>query len=478
MRSDFTHSSIDATRPVLQRRSSVADLRPLLDGLAVLALSHWLIVLNVGALTAEYTVMVVLLLGALGLLYDAFSIYRTSASFTRKALHILQAWTLAFAVLLALAFATRHSETLSRALLAQLYVLGYIVQVGLHAIMRMLVKQAYRHNAMQPTLIVGTGQLAAYLHQRISANEWLGQRVVGFVELRPDNAPADKPRILFGEAGKVLGPLSDLLSLISEHSVRTVYFAIPLNASEVIEALYFKLLDRHVAVHWVPDIFSLRLVNHAVSEIAGVPVLTLSETPLVGTKRLLKHLEDASLSALLLVVLAPVMLLVAIAVKLDTPGPVFFRQARHGWGGKTFRIWKFRSMHVHQPEGGEVRQATRGDQRVTRVGAFLRRTSLDELPQIVNVLRGEMSLVGPRPHAIQHDRAYAQQISHYFARHNIKPGITGLAQVRGFRGETKDLEQMILRVESDIEYINHWSLWLDLSILLRTFRAFTGPNAY
>jgi putative colanic acid biosynthesis UDP-glucose lipid carrier transferase len=283
---------------------------------------------------------------------------------------------------------------------------------------------------------------------------------------------------MFGDQGEILGTLPDLMDVIRDHSVRTVYFAIPLNASEVIEELYFKLLDQHVAVHWVPDIFSLRLVNHAVSEIAGVPVLTLSETPLLGTRRLLKQLEDASLSALLLVLFGPLMLLIALAVRLDSPGPVFFRQARLGWGGKTFHIWKFRSMYVHQPEGGTVKQASRGDPRITRVGAILRRTSLDELPQILNVLRGEMSLVGPRPHAIQHDHEYARQISHYFARHNIKPGITGLAQVRGFRGETHRLEQMVLRVESDIEYINNWSLWMDLAILLRTFKAFTGANAY
>ncbi|NES10804.1 undecaprenyl-phosphate glucose phosphotransferase, partial [Pseudomonas laurentiana] len=151
---------------------------------------------------------------------------------------------------------------------------------------------------------------------------------------------------------------------------------------------------------------------------------------------------------------------------------------RKGWSGEVFRIWKFRSMVVHQSEDGMVKQAEKNDARVTRVGAFIRRTSLDELPQLFNVLMGEMSLVGPRPHAIQHDAQYSQSIADYFARHNIKPGITGLAQVRGFRGETKDIEQMIHRVDSDIEYINNWSLWLDFVILLRTVFAFTGKQAY
>jgi putative colanic acid biosynthesis UDP-glucose lipid carrier transferase len=203
----------------------------------------------------------------------------------------------------------------------------------------------------------------------------------------------------------------------------------------------------------------------------------LSETPLIGTRRLFKTMEDFCLSLLLLVFLAPLMLAIAVAVKLDSPGPVFFRQARMGWGGKRFHIWKFRSMFVHE-EHGQVTQARQNDPRVTRVGAFLRRTSLDELPQIFNVICGEMSLVGPRPHAVQHDMEYARHIVHYFARHNIKPGITGLAQIRGYRGETREIEKMMLRIESDIEYINNWSIWLDLSILLRTTRALTGQNAY
>jgi putative colanic acid biosynthesis UDP-glucose lipid carrier transferase len=276
----------------------------------------------------------------------------------------------------------------------------------------------------------------------------------------------------------IIGPLDDMLAIIERDEVRTVYFAIPLSDSDLIENMYLQLLDHHVAVHWVPDIFSLLLVNHSVREIAGLPVLTLSETPLTGTRLLLKALEDRVLGTLILVLIAPVLLLIALAIKLDSQGPVFFRQARMGWSGRIFHIWKFRSMFVHQPEAGKVQQATRNDPRVTRVGAFLRKTSLDELPQLFNVLKGEMSLVGPRPHAVQHDELYSQGINAYFARHNIKPGITGLAQVRGLRGETIEIERMQQRIESDIEYINNWSLWLDLSILLRTFGALMGKNAY
>jgi putative colanic acid biosynthesis UDP-glucose lipid carrier transferase len=163
---------------------------------------------------------------------------------------------------------------------------------------------------------------------------------------------------------------------------------------------------------------------------------------------------------------------------MDSPGPVFFQQQRTGWNGKKFNIWKFRSMVVHDSGAGPLKQAEKHDPRITRVGRFIRKTSLDELPQLINVLRGEMSLVGPRPHAIQHDAEYSKRIANYFGRHSIKPGITGLAQVRGYRGETKDINQMIHRIESDIEYINNWSIWLDISILFRTVTALSGKNAY
>ena len=467
------------TKPaVLQRRSSISDLQAVLDGLVVIGLCYFLINHHIGALTAHYTVFVFLLLCTLGLVYNSFGIYRKNMTFTRKALDIFQAWSLTFAILIALGFLTKQSDTFSRLLLGELFVAGYLCQAALHFVVRASFKEMLRRSAeLDRVIVVGTGRLAAYLDQRIQRSDWLGQSVVGLVSLPEAQGGPAHDAETFGPTSPVLGNLDELLELIDRHEVRTVYFAIPLNASNVIESLYFRLLDKHVAVHWVPDIFSLPLVNHTVSSIAGVPILTLSETPLIGIRRLLKTLEDVVLSVVILLLLSPVLLAIAIAVKLDSPGPVFFRQARLGWGGKRFHIWKFRSMYVHDDKGVVV-QAQKNDPRVTRVGAFLRRTSLDELPQIFNVIRGEMSLVGPRPHAVQHDLEYAQQIAHYFARHKIKPGITGLAQVRGFRGETRDLGMMMLRVESDIEYINNWSLWSDLAILVRTTRALTGKNAY
>jgi putative colanic acid biosysnthesis UDP-glucose lipid carrier transferase len=476
-------------RSILKRRGSISTaLQRVVDLVAVMGLSLFLVRQQIGAITAEYSVLLLVLAMVMVFTYDQFGVYRSNSSFTRKALTLVKAWSLAFGFLLLVGFLTKQTDVFSRLLLGQLFVAGYFLQVLLQWLGREIQTRVMVHAVpAENVLIVGTGKLARYLQNKISGNPWLSQTVVGCLEL-PSSSQRNE-----GKAGatlyetsdfsslkepNVIGDLDEMLSIIDSHEVRTVYFAIPLGESDLIEDMYFQLLDRNVAVHWVPDIFSLLLVNHSVREIAGLPVLTLSETPLTGTRLLLKALEDRVLGALILILIVPILLIIALAIKLDSDGPVFFRQARKGWSGRIFYIWKFRSMVVHEPEADVLQQATRNDPRVTRVGSFLRKTSLDELPQIFNVLQGEMSLVGPRPHAVQHDQQYSKGISAYFARHNIKPGITGLAQVRGLRGETNELERMQQRIEADIEYINNWSLWLDFSILLRTLRSLTGKNAY
>ena len=475
-------------RSILKRRGSISTaVQTVLDLVAVMSLALLLIHYQIGALTAEYSVLLLLLAIGMMFAYDQFGVYRSNSSLGRKALTLFKAWSLAYGLLLVVGFATKQTDAFSRLLLGQLYVSGYVLQLGLQYISREIQTRVMHHAVpTENVLIVGTGKLARYLQNKISGNPWLNQRVVGCLELPATDQirVQDDGSTLYETSDfaalsdpNVIGTLDEMLAIIDRHDLRTVYFAIPLSQSSLIEDMYFELLDRHMAVHWVPDIFSVLLVNHSVREIAGLPVLTLSETPLTGTRLLLKAVEDFVLASLILLCISPLLLLIAIAIKLDSPGPVFFRQARKGWSGKVFHIWKFRSMFVHQP-AAQVQQATRNDPRVTRVGAFIRRTSLDELPQVFNVLLGEMSLVGPRPHAVQHDEEYSKRIGSYFARHNIKPGITGLAQVRGLRGETKEIHNMEQRIEADIEYINNWSLWLDLTILVRTLGAFGGKNAY
>lgn len=458
-------------------------MQQIMDGIAVIGVTWGLVQYHffyIGGITSPYMVMLLILLGVLAITYDRFAIYRSNASFLDKAGDLLKAWTITFLILIVLAFLTKQTETYSRYLMGELYVLGYLAQLFLHAAFRLLYRKViFNPQQNEKVLIVGQSRLAYYLQQKISGNPWINEQVVGFVQLPDDDAPASGRKTSGRKRDpEVLGSIDNIAALIDQHDINTIYIVTPLKSSKALENLYMDVMDKYVSIHWIPDIFALRLMNHSVKEISGIPVITVSETPLIGMRLLQKAIEDKVLSVLILILISPILLLVAIAVKLDSPGPVFFRQNRAGWSGKSFKIWKFRSMYVHQEEAGKLKQAEKNDSRITRVGAFIRKTSLDELPQIFNVLTGDMSLVGPRPHAIQHDKEYSQRIFDYFARHHIKPGITGLAQVRGFRGETKEIDQMVQRIESDIEYINNWSVWLDIKILLLTAFKLSGETAY
>ena len=472
-----------SSKTLLQRRSNLSQmLQQILDSASVIGVTLGLMQLHADHIgqNTPYIIMLLMLLGNMAITYDKFAIYRSNASFVDKALNLLKAWMFTFLLLVVLGFLTKQTEVFSRYFMGQLFIIGYFAQLFLHVLVRIIYQKfVLGSQQSENVLIIGQSRLAYYLQDKISGNPWMSEQVIGFVELPGDDIPASGRKASGRKRDPdILGKIENLPALIDQYNIDTVYVITPLKSAKALVDVYMTVLDKHVAIHWVPDIFSLRLVNHSVKEISGIPVITLSETPLIGMRLLLKDIEDKLLSILILIIISPILLLVAIAVKLDSPGPVFFRQNRTGWSGKTFRIWKFRSMYVHQEEAGKLKQAEKNDSRITRVGAFIRKTSLDELPQIFNVLKGDMSLVGPRPHAIQHDKEYSQRIYDYFARHHIKPGITGLAQVRGLRGETKDINQMIQRIESDIEYINKWSVWLDITIILRTVFAFTGKSAY
>lgn len=471
--------SSQTNKTLLQRRSSISNmLQQALDGASIIAVSWGLIKYHfdsVATLTDFYLVMLFTLLGVLAITYDRFGIYRSNANFAMKATVLFKAWTVAFLVLLAIAFISKQTEVYSRSLITQIYIYGYFTQLVLHFIVRYFYQHILlKDNQQQRVLIIGQCRLAHFFQHKLSSNPWLAEKVIGFIPLPGDIGPRS------GRKGdpEILGNIDHLAKIIDDQDIDKVYIVTPIASTPSLEKIFNDVAHKHVSIHWIPDIFSLRLINHSLNEISGMPVITLSETPLVGVRLLAKSIEDKVLSALILVIISPVLALVAIAVKMSSPGPVFFRQNRAGWNGKTFKIWKFRSMYIHTEENGVVKQAEKNDKRITKVGAFLRKSSLDELPQLFNVLFGDMSLVGPRPHAIQHDEEYSQRIFDYFSRHHIKPGITGLAQVRGLRGETKDIDQMIQRIESDIEYINNWSISLDISIIIRTVFAFTGKSAY
>ena len=255
----------------------------------------------------------------------------------------------------------------------------------------------------------------------------------------------------------------------SARGVREVYITLPLGSQPRIVKLLEQLQGTTASLYFVPDVFGISIIQGRLQDMNGVPVVGICETPFTGTNQLIKRTSDLVLATLIIVLTSPLLLAIAIGVKLSSPGPVIFRQRRNGLDGDEIVVWKFRSMTT-QDDGAVVAQATRNDPRVTRLGAFLRASSLDELPQFFNVLQGRMSIVGPRPHAVTHNEQYRQIIKAYMVRHKVKPGITGWAQVNGQRGETDTIEKMRARVEYDLEYLRNWSLALDLRIIIGTIR--------
>lgn len=260
---------------------------------------------------------------------------------------------------------------------------------------------------------------------------------------------------------------------------REVWICLPLEMGSTVREIVHALRHQTVEVRFIPEFGEIQLLNHQISEVAGRFAIDLSVTPMVETARFLKRVEDIVIGTLLLLLVLPLCGVIALVLKWQSPGPVLFKQHRMGINGKRFKVYKFRSMEVHEEDGGGVTQASQGDPRVTKFGAFLRRTSLDELPQFYNVLQGRMSIVGPRPHALAHNKYYIDLVESYMKRHKVKPGITGWAQVNGFRGETDTLDKMERRVEHDLWYVDNWSVWLDLRIIFLTvFKGFVHRNAY
>jgi len=320
----------------------------------------------------------------------------------------------------------------------------------------------------------GMGPQARTLYLRLQRSPILGIEVVGYYAATPMPADAKGTACM----PTYLGPQENAWPRIKANEFDMVFIQ-PYGyyGQELGPRVFDRLYDSTASIYMVPETRWAEDVTLSSIEIAGIPLLSIHDTPIIGVAKLLKRLMDLVLGGLALLLLSPVMLITAAAVRLDSRGPILFRQTRYGERGQSIHVYKFRSMYVD--DGGPLRQVSRSDPRVTRVGKFLRRTSLDELPQLLNVLAGSMSLVGPRPHAVAHNELYRQQINGYMLRHSIKPGITGWAQVNGLRGETDTLDKMQRRLEYDRYYITHWSLTLDIRILFLTvWTVVRGDNAY
>ncbi len=310
-------------------------------------------------------------------------------------------------------------------------------------------------------VVAGINDIGLQLVRQFHDHPYLGTRVVGFFDDRP---PARLPA-----SGDVplLGRIGELADFVKRHHVEAIYLALPMAPQPRILAILDELKDTTASIYFVPDIFVTDLIQGRLDNVGGMAVVGVCETPFTGFNNVLKRASDIVLALLILVLLAPVLLAVAIGVKRSSPGPVVFKQRRYGLDGREILVYKFRSMTVCD-DGDNVRQATRNDSRITPFGAFIRRTSLDELPQFINVLQGRMSIVGPRPHAVAHNETYRKLIKGYMIRHKVKPGITGWAQVNGYRGETETVEKMQKRIEFDLDYLRNWSLGLDLWIIVKT----------
>ena len=419
---------------------------------------------------SEYRVaMILTVLGSVPA-YSFLQVYHKRHGILSGMGRLLAGWMSLLGALIAIAFLTQTTAVFSRQVIMLWAGLGYLAQVAsflpLHYLARMHSRKVRNERR---SVIIGISPMADALAKKLTTPNRVP--VIGFIAAAGENGlvPTTLP---------LLGNVEDLRDIIVREEVRRVYIALPLAQLATIEGLYIDLLDMSVDVVWIPDFGSMMLLNQSISEIERMPAIYLNESPISSHPAALlgKELMERTLAALAIVALSPLLIGAAIAVKMSSPGPVLFKQNRHGCNGEVIKVWKFRSMRVH--DDSEVRQATRTDDRITRVGAFLRRSSIDELPQLFNVLFGEMALVGPRPHAVTHNLYYTGKVEAYMARHRLKPGITGLAQITGHRGETETLEKMQQRVAQDLNYINQWSLWLDIKILVKTPFTLFSKNIY
>ena len=347
-----------------------------------------------------------------------------------------------------------------------------ITAIGLSAyrtVLRLILRVLRINGRNTRTFVVaGAGALGEQIASRFSNKSNLGLNFQGFYDDAPSAANEDR----------VIGDLENLVEVCRTGLVDRVYIALPMRAEERVRWLTQKLADSTASVYIVPNVFMFNLLHARTDTIEGIPTISIYDTPIDGSNAVVKRLEDVIIGSLITLLIAPVMLVIAAAIKLTSKGPVLFKQQRYGIDGMPISVWKFRSMKVME-NGSVVTQATKNDPRITPIGAFLRKTSLDELPQFFNVLSGQMSVVGPRPHAVAHNEEYRQLIEGYMLRHKVKPGITGWAQINGWRGETEQLDKMEKRVEYDLDYICNWSLWFDVKIIFVTiFKGFFNKNAY
>ncbi|AEC21731.1 putative carbamoyl phosphate synthase large subunit [Pusillimonas sp. T7-7] len=372
--------------------------------------------------------------------------------FFRQLGRVVTGWLVALAVVAATAVLLKVSGHYSRIWFVTTVGVAMALVIALRFCIYLLLRYTrLKGRNLKKVIVVEAGDSAAQLRAR--------------TRLLPEHGYQVSEVLTLGSSEAWLAQLERALV---DHSAHELWLCLPLEQGPAIKSILRALRHQMVNIRYLPDLSDMPLLNHRAGEVAGLYTLDLSFSPMEGPARVVKRLEDLVVGAAISLLVLPVCLVIAIAIKCTSPGPILFKQYRTGINGRRFKVYKFRSMEVHEEGSGQVTQASFGDPRITRLGAFLRRTSLDELPQFYNVLQGRMSIVGPRPHALAHNEFYKDEVESYMQRHKVKPGITGWAQVNGYRGETDTVEKMEKRVEHDLWYIDNWSLGLDLKIIAKT----------
>ena len=415
----------------------------------------------------------IVIFGLVGRFTDIYTSW-SGRSLSDEAIRVTLAWLLTFMSLVFVAFVTKTSEQFSRVVLVAWLVITPLLLIFARFILRQISSRLRRMGVNNRTVaIVGMTQNGLKFAKDLESKPEFGYKVAGFYDDRDDRIHKNVLNHY-----ENLGDFDDIIQSARDGEWDQIYIALPVEARKRMLRLLDQLSDSATPVRLLPDFFTTNLLKSKYIEIADNPVLCIYDSPFSADHAFVKRIEDLLVGSIILTLISPLLLGIAIAVKLTSKGPVLFKQTRYGHKGEKIRVWKFRSMTVCE-DGNTVTQATRGDNRYTKIGEFLRKTSLDELPQFFNVLQGTMSIVGPRPHAVAHNEQYRTIIPGYMLRHLVKPGITGWAQINGWRGETNTIHKMRKRIEFDLEYMREWSLWLDMKIIFLTiFRGFTDKNAY
>ena len=412
----------------------------------------------------HYLMLAVLSFFVSSQLFDRIDLFRLRPMelLVRAARDVLFAWPLTVTIIGFIIYATHYNEIYDATALITWFLVTPVVIVlahlGAHLILRARARAA---SAQKRAIIIGASRLGLRIVDTLTADPLLGVQMLGFFD---DRHARRLPNL---NGYPLIGGLDKIQDFVRDNNVNLVFVSLPMVAQPRILSLLDGLRDTTASIYFLPDIFAFDLIQARFDEIDGIPLVAVCETPYSGVNGVLKRWFDIFVALVALAVLWPIMLVAAVGVKLSSQGPIIFKQRRYGLDGRQIFVYKFRSM-IAQDDGNVVRQATRGDQRITRFGAFMRKTSIDELPQLFNVLLGSMSLVGPRPHAVSHNEQYRTLIKGYMVRHKVQPGITGWAQVNGYRGETETLGKMKARIDCDLEYLRNWSLRLDLYIVAKT----------